>query len=281
MSFLHTRHSSPLTFATYDTPEDGAGWFARLFPSVRFYAHMLKVVWKSGSFAKKHNYSGEDWTLSSLGMLDALELAGVRLHVEGVDNFLRLNGPCVFIGNHMSTLETFILPCLIQPHKDVTFVVKESLVNYPHFGWVLRARDPVVVKRENPREDLATVLKEGAARLAAGRSIIIFPQSTRSPTLDLKLFNSIGIKLARDAKAPVVPVALKSDAWGCGRILKDFGPIAPKLPVHFKFGEPITFTDTGKDAHQQVVNFIAANLEAWAGQALPAGAGAEKLKLEE
>lgn len=276
MSFLHIKHTSPLTYDRYDTPEITPGLLGKLFPSFRFYMHMLKVVWVSGNLAKKHKYSGNDWVTSSLGMLDALEMAGVQVHVEGVENFINLDSPCVFIGNHMSTLETFILPCLIQPHKDVTFVVKESLVNYPHFGWVLRARDPVVVKRQNPREDLATVLKEGAARLAAGRSVIIFPQSTRSPVLDLKLFNSIGVKLARNAQVPVVPVALKSDAWGCGRILKDFGPISPQIPVHFKFGEPIVFNDTGKEAHQQVINFISSHLESWAN-ALPAGSSPPRL----
>ena len=275
MSFLQIEHASPLTCDRYDTPEVTPGLFTRLFPSLRFYRHMLKVVWVSGNQAKKH-YSGDDWVTSSLGMLDALEYAGVRVHVEGVENFIKLESPCVFIGNHMSTLETFILPCLIQPHKDVTFVVKESLVNYPHFGWVLRARNPVVVGRKNPREDLAVVLKEGAKRLESGRSIIIFPQSTRSPVLDLKLFNSIGIKLARNAQVPVVPVALKSDAWGCGRILKDFGPIFPQIPVHFKFGEPIFFTDTGKAAHQQVIDFISGNLDAWAGR-LPAGTAQQSL----
>lgn len=279
MSFLQIRHDSPLSFDSYDTPEGVPGCFARLFPSLRFYAHALKVIWVSGNFAKKHGYSADDWVRSSIGILDALELAGVRLHVEGIENFRKLDSPCVFIGNHMSTLETFILPCLIQPHKEVTFVVKDSLVNYPIFGWVLRARDPVVVMRKNPREDLATVLKEGAARLAAGRSIIIFPQSTRSPVLDLNLFNSIGVKLARNAQVPVIPVALKTDAWGCGRLIKDFGPIAPKIPVHFKFGEPIFFSDNGKEAHQQVINFISSNLGSWADE-LPEGSSGQKLKLE-
>jgi 1-acyl-sn-glycerol-3-phosphate acyltransferase len=231
------------------------------------------------SNAAKNSYTGKDWVLSSLGILDALEMAGVRVHVEGVDNFIKLESPCVFICNHMSTLETFILPCLIQPHREVTFVVKESLINYPLFWRVMRACDPVVVKRQNPREDLAVVLGEGAARLANDRSIIVFPQSTRSPELDIKLFNSIGVKLARNAKVPIVPVALKSDAWGCGRIVKDFGPIYPHIPVHFKFGEPITFTDTGKNAHQQVVEFISTNLDTWSKE-LPSGESAQRLKLE-
>ena len=116
MSFLQIEHASPLTCDRYDTPEVTPGLFTRLFPSLRFYRHMLKVVWVSGNQAKKH-YSGDDWVTSSLGMLDALEYAGVRVHVEGVENFIKLESPCVFIGNHMSTLETFILPCLIQ-HDD-------------------------------------------------------------------------------------------------------------------------------------------------------------------
>ena len=81
MSFLQTRHNSPLTYDRYDTPEAAPGLLARLFPSFRFYAHMLRVVWVSGNLAKKHQYSGQDWTTSSLGMLDALEMAGVRVHV--------------------------------------------------------------------------------------------------------------------------------------------------------------------------------------------------------
>jgi 1-acyl-sn-glycerol-3-phosphate acyltransferase len=40
----------------------------------------------------------------------------------------------------MSTLETFVLPYLIAPHRPMTFVVKKSLVEYPVFKHVMRAR---------------------------------------------------------------------------------------------------------------------------------------------
>ncbi len=276
MTFLKLKHSAPLTFDSYDSPEITPSLLARFFPTLRFYAQMLHVLWASGNVAQKLRYTGDDWVASSLGMLDSLENVGVRLHVTGVENFRDMDSPCIFIANHMSTLETFILPCLIQPLKEVTFVVKDSLINYPYFGAVLRARDPVVVGRTNPREDLTAVLKGGTERLEAGRSIIIFPQSTRSPVLDTKLFNSIGIKLARNAGVPVVPVALKTDAWGCGRVLKDFGPVHPEIPVYIRFGEPIAFTDTGKEAHREVIKFITENLEIW-NRALPVGPG-ENLK---
>ena len=53
------------------------------------------------------------------------------LIAQGLEIVQRLASPCVFIGNHMSILETFVLPCLIVPHRNVTFVVKESLITYP------------------------------------------------------------------------------------------------------------------------------------------------------
>ena len=47
----------------------------------------------------------------------------------------------------MSSLETMVLPAIVQPIKHVTFVVKASLLNYPIFKYVMRSRDPVAVTR--------------------------------------------------------------------------------------------------------------------------------------
>ncbi len=163
----------------------------------------------------------------------------------------------------MSILETFVLPCLIQPYRDVTFVIKESLMTYPYFGHVMRSRNPVVVGRENPREDLKLVLEEGRKRLEANVSVVIFPQTTRSVEFDPAKFNSLGIKLARRCNAPAVPFALKTDAWGLGQRIKDFGPIRPDKTVRFHFGEPMTVRGSGKEEHNAIVEFIQGNLAAW------------------
>jgi 1-acyl-sn-glycerol-3-phosphate acyltransferase len=128
---------------------------------------------------------------------------------------------------------------------------------------VLKARDPVVVERKNPRADLAAVLEGGEARLRQGTSIVVFPQSTRSLSLDPALFNSIGVKLAKRAGAPVVPLALKTDAWGMGALIKDFGRISPLLPVRFAFGEPLSVTGNGKAEHAAVCAFIGEHLRNW------------------
>jgi 1-acyl-sn-glycerol-3-phosphate acyltransferase len=62
---------------------------------------------------------------------------------------------------------------------------------------------------------------------------------------------------------PVVPIALKTDAWGLGRRLKDFGPIRPDKRVHIAFGDPLRITGSGKEAHQSVMDFIEKNVSAW------------------
>lgn len=247
----------------YQTAGAPASWLAGCCPTPVFYAKILGIVYRGARLAKKGLYDNRSWIESSLTAVRALEIVGGRLEVHGLENVQRLPSPAVFIGNHMSILETFVLPCLIQPFRDVTFVVKQSLISYPLFGHVMRNRNPVVVGRENPREDLKTVLEEGRKRLEADISVVIFPQTTRSVEFDPGKFNTLGVKLAKRCSVPVVPLALKTDAWGLGRRIKDFGPIRPGKTVHFRFGEPLTIRGSGKDEHSRVVEFIQNNLAEW------------------
>jgi 1-acyl-sn-glycerol-3-phosphate acyltransferase len=195
--------------------------------------------------------------------MQMLEDVGITFEITGIDNFSGLAGPCVFIGNHMSALETFVLPGIIEPFKDVTFVVKQSLIDYPVFRYVMRSRNPIIVGRINPRDDLRAVLEGGSQILSGGRSLVIFPQTTRTPVFDPKEFNTIGIKLAKRANVPVVPIALKTDAWGNGNMLKDFGTIDPSKKVHFSFGKPMTIKERGVEEHNAIITFIEEHLKEW------------------
>jgi 1-acyl-sn-glycerol-3-phosphate acyltransferase len=161
-------------------------------------------------------------------------------------------------------IETAMLPLIIQPIKDVTFVVKQSLLEYPVFRHIMRSREPIAVKRENPREDLKAVLNGGIERLRAGISIVIFPQARRSETFDPAHFNTIGMKLAQKVGAPVIPVALMTNALHNGKYLKDFGKIDPSRIVHFAFGAPFTFQGRGQQEHQQIIDFVQSKLRQWA-----------------
>jgi 1-acyl-sn-glycerol-3-phosphate acyltransferase len=229
----------------YETGPRKISLLARLMPSLMFYAEVVRIVGEASRKAKQGRYDTREWCGSSMATLRALEAVGVRIEIGGLDHFRSVEGPCVFIGNHMSTLETFVLPVLIAPIKEATFVVKQSLVDYPVFKHVMRARNPVTVGRANPRDDLKAVLEGGAERLKAG------------------MFNSIGIKLAKRAGVPAVPFALKTDAWGNGNWFKDFGRIDPAKAVHFAFGKPLQVRDRGGEEHQQIVAFIQTKLKEW------------------
>ena len=219
------------------------------------------MVLAASRLAKKGAYSGEEWIKSSRDIVELLESVGISLRMDNVSAISGLDSPCVFVGNHMSVLETFVLPCVIRPHMRFTFVVKESLIRYPVFKHVMKSRDPVVVGRVNPREDFKTVLEEGLERLSRGISVLIFPQKTRTTQFDPESFNSVGVKLAKKAGVPVVPFALKTDAWGIGKWIKDFGKIDPSKQVCFWFGNPITISGTGKDEHEAVVQFMFVKLK--------------------
>ena len=244
----------------YISPARSIPWFIRRYPGVGFYARILWIIFTASRLAKRGRYKDQDWIQSSLNTVRALESVGGRFELRNLSVIKTLNSPCVFISNHMSVLETFALPCMIQPYRDVTFVIKESLIDYPFFKYVMRSRDPIVVGRTNPREDLKIVLNEGENRLSDKVSVIIFPQTTRSTGFNEEKFNSLGVKLARRAKVPVVPIALKTDAWGVGQKIKDGGKIQPSKTVYFTFGDPLEVQGSGKEEHKHVVDFIAANM---------------------
>ena len=232
-----------------------------LFPNIRFYSRLAAIFWKAAKVAKAGTYTGLNWSQDSERVGRLLEDMGIRVCIEGIEN-LDFDGPCVFEANHMSTLETLFLPCIIQPLRDVTFVVKRQLLDYPCLGPVLAAREPIALGRSNPREDLKLVMEDGQRILASGRSVIIFTQGTRNSEVDPAKFNTLAVKLARKANVPVVPIALKTDAWGEGSLVKDLGPINAKLPIHVRFGAPVEIKD-GRDEHNAIVDFIKNSFDEW------------------
>jgi len=253
----------PVIQTDYQTPERSIGWFSRLFPTLSFYSKATNVVFSAAGKAKKGVYDDAEWCRSSYGIIQGLERVGIQIQIENLEAILKTEGPCVIVGNHMSTLETFVLPFVISPHRNMTFVVKQSLVEYPVFKHVMRSRNPIVVGRENPREDLKTMLNGSLERLKAGISIVVFPQTTRMTAFNPEHFNSIGVKIAKKAGVPVIPLALKSDAWSNGKLLKDFGRIYPTSKVHFAFADPMEVVGNGSEQQDVIVRHIQEHLKKW------------------
>jgi len=251
---------------SYDTPaKEKLNLFERLrFNSRLYFTYKYAViVLRTRKQARRGAYGDKEWADSSYYIFRFIEETGARFHITGMENIASSPDPVVFIGNHMSTLETMVLPGLISPLRRVTFVVKESLVKHPLFGDVMSSRDPIIVGRTDPRKDFEAVMNGGMELLSKGISIVIFPQSTRSVEFKPEEFNSLGVKLAKKAGVKVVPVALKTDYWGNGKLIKELGPIDSRKPVFIKFGKPFEVSGSGKEENQKIIDYIQLSLNEW------------------
>ena len=238
----------------------------KLFLGSRIYFvfRYILITFKMSKLARKDKYNYNEFILHAILCFKLLEEVGAKFQIEGIDNIKKVKDePVVFVGNHMSTLETMILPGIILPIKNVIFVVKKSLLTFPIFGHIMRATKPIAVGRVNPREDLKTVMNEGIEILKSGTSIIIFQQSHRNPNFDSENFSSLGVKLAQKAGVKVVPIALKTDFWGNAKVIRDFGPIRREEKVHFAFGEPMVIEGNGKENNEKIIKFIEEHLKKW------------------
>lgn len=258
----------PFTIADqYDTPANTPQlWLHKALPHFQaaFKYKCLKETFHARNLCLRGLYTTEEWALSSLAIMRILESCGGRFHITGLANLRECSNPVIFIGNHMSTLETMVLPFLIAQIMDVTFVVKDSLTKNRVFGPVMKSRDPIVVSRHNSRTDLTAVMTQGPEILAKGRSIVIFPQSTRRIEFRPGEFNSLGVKLAAKTGVQVIPFALKTDFWLNGLVVKDLGPLDPRhRDVYFKFGPPMDIRGTGKEENKAIIEFIRSNLAEW------------------
>jgi len=251
---------------TYFTPPGTGGKFLnRLIKNSRvfFIIRFLPLVSKACRKAVKGQFDRQAWVNSSHSVMKLIENSGGRFHIEGLDNIRKAEGPVVFVSNHMSTLETMVFPCIIASKKEVTFIVKDSLVSYPVFGPIMRARKPIVVSRKNSRKDLALVINQGKKLLEKGTSIIIFPQKTRKVDFVPDEFNSLGTKLAGRTGVQLIPVAIKTDFWGNGKFIKEFGPIDADKIIYMTFEKPMHIQGAGREEHQKIIEFISGKMEEW------------------
>ena len=252
---------------SYDTPENNRSslGFRLMFHSRwYFYAGIFGVFCRSGKLGMRGKLDGAAQIRMSNLNLRLVEKCGGRIHIAGLENLRRASGkPTVVVANHMSLLETGLLHAVMREYLDFSFVVKKSLMDIPYFCEILKTLDAIPVTRENPREDLKTMLREGKRILESGRSLIVFPQSTRSDTLEPDKFNSIGVKLAKSAGAQILPLALKTDFLANGKILRDMGPVRPERRVCFEFAPPQEVSGNGQEEQHRIIEFITSRLNAW------------------
>ena len=251
----------------YDTPAGvRSSILYRLLFSSRwyFYLNNFSIFARTGRCGRRGELDKERQIYYSNKNFRLVEKCGGRIHLRGLENLRAVKGePVVLIGNHMSLLETALFHAVAREYLDFTFVIKQSLLSVPFFRDIMRSLGAIPVGRENPRDDLRAVLGEGKKLLESGRSIIIFPQSTRSESFDAAKFNSIGIKLAKSAGVRVLPFALKTDFLGNGRWLRDMGPVRPRRGVYFEFAPAKKVEGNGQELQREIIDFIQSRVSQW------------------
>jgi len=170
-----------------------------------------------------------------------IRASGIKVDVEGRDN-IPMGRPVVFACNHASQ---FDIPILYEALPvQFRFVAKKELFKIPLLGFAMRLAGYIPIDRSGGKAALRS-LQEAVGSLKMGRSIIIFPEGTRSPDGRLGPFKTGGILIAVRAGCPIVPVAISGShnvlprgslRVRPGRIKVTIGPpvrtVGPKGPVH-------------------------------------------------
>lgn len=160
-----------------------------------------------------------------------LAASGVTVKVEGLENIAR-DRPYIFAANHQSQFDIFAMQGCFD--LDFRWLAKKELFQIPLFGRAMQLAGYIAIDRSHGREALKS-LKEAAQRIAAGTSVILFPEGTRSLDGKLHDFKSGGMVLAIKAGVPVVPVGIS----GTYEILPKGKLLAKPGRVIIRVGTPI------------------------------------------
>lgn len=139
----------------------------------------------------------------------ALALNGVAVTVTGTEHLP--DGPVIFMCNHQSNFD--ILSLLAAMPRQIHWIAKKELFEIPVFGPSMRRGGYIPLDRSDGRKALQS-MDEAAATIHRGKSVVLFPEGTRTEDGNLLPFKRGGFILARKAAVPVIPVTVN----GSGRV---------------------------------------------------------------
>lgn len=157
-----------------------------------------------------------------------------QIDFAGLDHVPRTGG-AVLAANHMSFWDFFTVG--MGPYRTwgrpVRILAKQSLFDAPVFGPLMREAGHIPVRRGRGRgaHDAAV------AALERGELILVLPEATISPALELLDFKRGAARMAIRAGVPLVPAI----SWGSHRFHTVKRGPAPRwrLPVTVTYGQPL------------------------------------------
>ena len=148
-----------------------------------------------------------------------LWVVGARVTVRSEGPAPRERVLCV-VSNHQGFADIPVAVGYVP--RKVGFIAKQELTRLPVLSWWMRAMDCVFLKRTSAQHALR-VIRRAVERMKGGRSMIVFPEGTRSRSRRMRSFKAGSMKLPKDAGAAVLPVTID----GTYRVFEEEGRIKP------------------------------------------------------
>jgi 1-acyl-sn-glycerol-3-phosphate acyltransferase len=167
-----------------------------------------------------------------------LAVSGVRVRILHRERFAE-GASFVVAANHESFYDILVLLAVLP--MSVRFLAKRNLFRLPFLGWSIAAAGFIPVDRES-RSRNAGVVDAAIARLQKGRSLVVFPEETRTRTGELLPFKTGAALIASRSGLPLLPLGL----GGTLRIQRRGGFTITPSRVTLCVGEPIAASGEGK-----------------------------------
>lgn len=139
--------------------------------------------------------------------------------------------PCIFYSNHRSHYDIPTLMFTIP--RPLYFLAKKELKSVPFLGWGMMAVGMIFIDRKDRASAIQSMERAGR-QIKRGKSIVTFPEGTRSGNKKLLPFKKGAFHLAKSQKIPLVPIAIS----GTENILPKHGKLKSGR-VRLTMGTPI------------------------------------------
>ncbi len=191
-----------------------------------------------------------------------LLVAGVRLRVEGIDA-LDPARSYVFMANHESLADIPAVIAAVPPRFGTRILAKKSLFSMPFLGWAMKALGFVAVDRKD-RSTAPGMFRQTLGKVAAGNSVLLFPEETRTRDGRLLPFQRGGFLLALKSQLPIVPIGIE----GARILLPPEGRLfRPFTTITVRIGTPIPTEGLGASARPALMAATRAAVDRLRGSA--------------
>ncbi len=227
-------------------------WFNEFFVSLVKRGKNLKEVQKLKKIKHWKEYRP---TVDGIlhGWLNPLmDKAGVSFKIKGKEK-VPVDEPVIFTPNHSGA---FDIPAIILTAPKVPiFMAKKEFKKIPLLNEWMDAVDCVFVDRNN-KDSARSSLHEAIEAVKDGRSLVVFPEGTRSKTGELGKFRGGAMKIAMETGAKIVPVLIE----GARERLEKTGNITSGI-VSVTYLDPIVTKGLKKEEFFQMPEKIRALIQ--------------------